>query len=331
MGCLKLYQEREGLENCSVFFGKTLEKKGGQQIFCIVYSPFGLTFNSWSGDADPKQNYKFQEQERQEETGWDSFKWRNSMPEIGRFLTIDPMAEAFPYNSTYAFSENKVTTHVELEGLEAYFIHGSAQGSNIWTDDLANFIKRTVTSNTTMDVDFKWNYDVVGGRKRNWILNDKSDRTIAARHLVHHIEKTRNPNENITLIGHSHGGNVAIQAAKLLWDKYQIQVEIVNHNTPAFTKQRDIENPNGNWGIYSLDHYYTKQDGVAGGLSGADKYTDLSSNIRNIELKKPLETGWISSHMIWNLNRTEFKSKASENGKKKRKRKKKKTNWPQDR
>jgi hypothetical protein len=39
--------------------------------------------------------------------------------QTGRFWQIDPLAEKYDYNSTYAFSENKVTSHVELEGLEA--------------------------------------------------------------------------------------------------------------------------------------------------------------------------------------------------------------------
>lgn len=50
---------------------------------------------------------------------WDSFKWRNHQPDIGRFFNVDPLAEKYVYNSPYAFSENKVTSHVELEGLEA--------------------------------------------------------------------------------------------------------------------------------------------------------------------------------------------------------------------
>jgi len=40
-------------------------------------------------------------------------------PSIGRFLSVDPLSEKYDYNSSYAFSENKVTGHIELEGLEA--------------------------------------------------------------------------------------------------------------------------------------------------------------------------------------------------------------------
>ena len=40
------------------------------------------------------------------------------MPDVGRFFNIDPLAAKYPYNSTYAFQENKLGMGVELEGLE---------------------------------------------------------------------------------------------------------------------------------------------------------------------------------------------------------------------
>ena len=40
------------------------------------------------------------------------------MPDVGRFFNIDPLAEKYTYNSTYAFSENRVIDARELEGLE---------------------------------------------------------------------------------------------------------------------------------------------------------------------------------------------------------------------
>jgi RHS repeat-associated protein len=64
--------------------------------------------------------FKFQGQEHQDELGlnWDSFKWRNYDYAIGRFMSIDPLSEKYSYQSTYAFAENKVISHIELEGLE---------------------------------------------------------------------------------------------------------------------------------------------------------------------------------------------------------------------
>ncbi|WP_264538524.1 DUF6443 domain-containing protein [Flavobacterium sp. N1736] len=85
------------------------------------YYAFGLAHKGYN--SDNKQigyNYKYQGQERQDELGlnWDSFKWRNYMPDLGRFFNIDPLAEKYEYNSTYAFQENKMGMGRELEGLE---------------------------------------------------------------------------------------------------------------------------------------------------------------------------------------------------------------------
>ena len=67
-----------------------------------------------------KFKYYYQEQERQDELGlnWDAFKYRNYDYAIGRFLSVDPLAEKYAYNSTYAFQENKMGLGRELEGLE---------------------------------------------------------------------------------------------------------------------------------------------------------------------------------------------------------------------
>ena len=47
-----------------------------------------------------------------------SFKYRNYDYAIGRFMSVDPLAEKYPYNSTYAFQENKLGLGREFEGLE---------------------------------------------------------------------------------------------------------------------------------------------------------------------------------------------------------------------
>lgn len=54
------------------------------------------------------------------------FRYRMHDPAIGRFWQVDPLAEDYVYNSTYAFAENKVIANFELEGLEAVSIHTRA-------------------------------------------------------------------------------------------------------------------------------------------------------------------------------------------------------------
>jgi RHS repeat-associated protein len=66
--------------------------------------------------------YGFQGQERMDEVkgagnSWD-YKYRMHDPRLGRFFAVDPLFKDYAYNSTYAFSENRVIDGVELEGLE---------------------------------------------------------------------------------------------------------------------------------------------------------------------------------------------------------------------
>jgi acetyl esterase/lipase len=145
-------------------------------------------------------------------------------------------------------------------------------------------------------------------------LNNENSRKSAAFDLVPHIIDYRQKNnitdEGITLIGHSHGGNVAMQAAHYLNDIYGITVNIVNLNTPAYNGSKDAENPQVGYGINQLVHYWTKQDGIAGGLAGDDKYKDgVCTDVTNVELNKPLKEGLLTSHFQENINTKELSTK----------------------
>lgn len=84
------------------------------------YYPFGLEHkgDNQTNSAQPAYRYGFQEQEKQEETGWSSFKWRNYDSSMGRFFNIDPLSEKYEFWSPYTFSGNRVVDARELEGLE---------------------------------------------------------------------------------------------------------------------------------------------------------------------------------------------------------------------
>lgn len=47
-----------------------------------------------------------------------SYKFRYYDPALGKFISIDPLAEEYSNNSTFAFAENKLGLGVEYEGLE---------------------------------------------------------------------------------------------------------------------------------------------------------------------------------------------------------------------
>ncbi|CAD0225799.1 DUF6443 domain-containing protein [Chryseobacterium sp. JV274] len=85
------------------------------------YYPFGLEFGgelSTANSISPNYKYSSQGQEKQTETGWSSYRWRNYDAAMGRFFNVDPLSEKYAYQSHYNFAENRVVDGRELEGLE---------------------------------------------------------------------------------------------------------------------------------------------------------------------------------------------------------------------
>ncbi|GEM_PF-3068798 len=85
------------------------------------FYPFGLEFGgelSTAVSITPSYKYSTQGQEKQSETGWSSYRWRNYDSAMGRFFNVDPLSEKYAYQSHYNFSENRVIDGRELEGLE---------------------------------------------------------------------------------------------------------------------------------------------------------------------------------------------------------------------
>ena len=82
------------------------------------YSAFGVRLR---GRGNGDYRYGFQDQEHDTETfrgGSVNYKYRMHRPDLGRFFSVDPLHKDYPWNSGYAFSENIVIDHIELEGLE---------------------------------------------------------------------------------------------------------------------------------------------------------------------------------------------------------------------
>ncbi len=128
-----VYNLKDHLGNIRVSFTKDETTNQLRIIKENHYYPFGLIQKGYlASKQETEENssnlasnqstyqYQYQGQELQDDFDleWYSFKWRNYMPEIGRFFNVDPLAEKYPYNGVYNFSENRVVDGRELEGLE---------------------------------------------------------------------------------------------------------------------------------------------------------------------------------------------------------------------
>ncbi|MPM15696.1 hypothetical protein SDC9_62067 [bioreactor metagenome] len=192
-------------------------------------------------------------------------------PRLGRFLSADPLIvqqQKYPELSPYQFASNTPIIAIDLDGLEAFAIHGSCQSNSkfVFSYSVEKQLMR-IGGNTQIDRNFKWDAP---------LLNKETDRFISAIALTIHVMKTRasmlasgqiKENEPVTLIGYSHGGNVAIQAAGLL-SKIGINVNLITVATPAYNGKNDNENPANHPGIknhYSFVHVDDPVQTYAGG------------------------------------------------------------------
>ncbi|PUZ24221.1 RHS repeat-associated core domain-containing protein [Chitinophaga costaii] len=212
-------------------------------------------------------------------------------PRAGRFLSVDPITAKYPELTPYQFASNSPIDAIDLDGLEAFFIHGTVNNSSRWTEN-----SRTVptlirlTNNKYKNTGFNWKAP---------LLNNVNDRTVAAKQLTAYVLSHRVTGEEITLIGHSHGGNVAIQAADMIYKATGEKVNIITISTPAYNQTYSKENPRNSKGINDHIALWNKDDMVAGGLAG-DHYFTNSPKTRNIELnvdrfyvsEKPIKDRW---------------------------------------
>ncbi|GIV45060.1 MAG: hypothetical protein KatS3mg035_2183 [Bacteroidia bacterium] len=124
----KHYESTDRLGNVRVTY--TDKKSWQQNKFALNlsssqdYYPFGSVMEGRNLETI---NYRFgfQGQEGDDEVYgknnlW-AYKYRLHDARLGRFFSVDPLADKYPYNSVYAFSENRVIDGVELEGLELVY------------------------------------------------------------------------------------------------------------------------------------------------------------------------------------------------------------------
>ncbi|QKX05219.1 hypothetical protein HN014_09910 [Aquimarina sp. TRL1] len=93
------------------------------------YYPFGMLLPNRNGQSDDYR-YGFQGQEKDDEVKGEgnsiNFKFRMHDPRVGRFFAVDPLFKEYPWNSPYAFSENRVIDAIDLEGAEKLIVAKSS-------------------------------------------------------------------------------------------------------------------------------------------------------------------------------------------------------------
>lgn len=193
-----------------------------------------------SGVAGYRYGFNGKENDIEIFDGVQDYGMRMNDVRLGRFFSVDPIAPKYPELTPYQFASNTPIQAIDLDGLEAFFIHGTWGNNSAWLENgKANELTQKLTSLFGNNENFVY-HNKAKSQKRgvsaSWSGGNYDEaRQQAALELVAYIKEHLN-GEPITLVGHSHGGNVAILVANILAADPElegIKINLLTMNTPA--------------------------------------------------------------------------------------------------
>jgi RHS repeat-associated protein len=98
--------------------------RNGTTVQQTHYYPYGLTMSG--SDNQGLQDYKFTGKELDMMNGLNlyDFEARTYDPAVGRFLSVDPMAEKYYHMSSYAYCANNPINAIDPDGRKIIFVNG---------------------------------------------------------------------------------------------------------------------------------------------------------------------------------------------------------------
>lgn len=250
-GYLYIYTSNEAT-NIDVFFDNLqVTHIRGPILEETHYYPFGLTMAGISSKAlafgQTKNRLKFTTQELNDDLGlnWYEFRFRMHDPQIGRFLTIDPLADQYVYNSTYAYAENQVINAIDLEGLEKYvvtrYLNRDGQANEVYLD----------------------------------YVTDKDGNVLDNKFYENNKEIQ---NRNVLIISYDVNGNMTLGYADELTEEQKTLMNNYNTNSEEWSRQNSIIKKDASKG-YEKENWYA----VGSNLTGTHSTSHIQMNT-NIDL-----------------------------------------------
>lgn len=249
------------------------------------YYPSGAIMSDISTNQSLQPNkYNGKELDRMHGLDWYDYGARNYDAQILTWDRMDPLCENYYNISPYVYCMNNPVKFIDPDGRKGFLVHGTWSSGGTWHDipGLKEASKTLFNDGDTMS-------------KFDWSGNNNCEaRTAAAGELIDQLVKEINDggitnNEPITLIGHSHGGNVIIEAINKMVGMKEfdgIQINLLTINTPvrndyqlSKTAQKRVNHVN----------VYDPKDPVQirGGQNILKDAGRTFSNAQNIEVDNP--------------------------------------------
>jgi len=168
------------------------------------------------------------------ETGLVYLRNRYYDPSIGRFISEDPIQDGVNW---YVYANSNPVAFVDPMGLAIWLIHGTNLNNDpspqdTWKSNFREYISEQFDGEKVLEGNWEGG-NSVGSRKEGAEKIYKEIKT--------YIDE--NPDEPIRLIGHSHGGNVAIMVTNLLAeDGYDVD-NLITIATPVrgYKLDKDVD------------------------------------------------------------------------------------------
>jgi RHS repeat-associated protein len=166
-GYVYIYLSNENPTPVEVYFDDfKVEHTKSPVIQMEDYYPFGLTFNSYRRENSVDQNFKFNGKEEQTELdlGWLDFGARMYQPEIGKWISQDPLADERSDYSPYNFVLNNPISRIDPDGMLDDYAMNTQTGA-------IGLIKKTDDATDRL-VDAKDNTTVIADKVDKGLLSD---------------------------------------------------------------------------------------------------------------------------------------------------------------
>lgn len=208
---------------------RVVAKADGTPIQKTHYYPFGSAFAEGLGDGLQPYKYNGKELDKMHGLNLYDYSARHYDAAIGRFTTIDPLAEKYYSWSPYAYVMNNPLKYIDPDGKIIIPVHGTWSDKSTWKN-LDKISSATVRAFGDSNL----------GKAIDWAGdNTKTARSEGALTLIESIKSQReglDASEPVTLVGHSHGGNVAIEAINLMTEMEEfngVEINLMTINTPV--------------------------------------------------------------------------------------------------
>ncbi|MDR1876024.1 MAG: RHS repeat-associated core domain-containing protein [Flavobacteriaceae bacterium] len=267
----------------------------------VEYIPFGEVFLEEKND---KWNtpYKFNSKELDDETGLYYYGARYYDSKVSVWLSVDPLAGYNPifetehyidgqhnggvYNdknlNVYGYAYQSPVKWMDPNGKQVVAVHGTWSDSSTWKNQIGHTgiigaVKKAFGTSSVRVTNFDFNWS--GG-------NYASMREIAAEQLVSYVlnlrkENNMTKNDAITLVGHSHGGNVAIEAINTIARMEEFKdtkINLLTINTPVRPDYQLLDEVKLN--VSHVNVYDTKDPVQVNGGNGSTFIPDRPSNFK---------------------------------------------------